>query len=70
MAETGWLNYSKHPEENLDFAFDFTGRLEVGETITSYEVTVPDGLIKGETSEAQGVVTVWIDGARVTITTA
>jgi hypothetical protein len=57
MAE--WL---KFPSENLDYAFDFAARLDTGEAISSYTVTVPTGLTKGATAQADGVVTVWLDG--------
>lgn len=66
----------KAPNEVKDYAFDFkpftharTGAtsdlLEVAETITDHTVTVPAGMTLDSSSEADGVVIVWLSGGIV-----
>jgi len=57
----------KDPDAVLDFAFDWNNTevgewLQAGEIITSYEVTVAEGITKDSDSESSGIVTVWLSG--------
>lgn len=58
--------FSKDPESILDFVFDWSTWLAVGETISSFVMTVPTGLVEGTglqaTTQAAGKVTVWLSG--------
>ena len=58
--------YLKDPSAELDFAFDWNDStdpwLASGETISSHVITVDTGLTKDSSSEASGVVTVWLSG--------
>ena len=55
-------NPLKDPSAVLDYAFDWTGWLAAGETITSHTVTVPTGLTLESSTAASGIVTAWISG--------
>jgi hypothetical protein len=58
----------KDPDERLDFAFDWaTSFLAEDETITSYAVTAPAGIVIDTDSETAGVVTVWLTGGTVDV---
>lgn len=52
----------KDPNANLDFSFGWANWLETLETITTYELTVPAGLVKGLDSKADKMVIVWLSG--------
>lgn len=52
----------KDPDANLDYAWDWTSWLPDGDTITSHQVTVPDGLTLGTTTLTGAIVTAWISG--------
>lgn len=54
--------YLKDPAAVLDYAVDWNDWLAVGETITAVDVVVPAGLTEGATTNAAGVVTVWLSG--------
>lgn len=54
--------FTKHPEEILDYKFDFTKFLSTGETITSRTVTVEAGLNKDADTFNSTSVTVWLSG--------
>jgi hypothetical protein len=58
--------YTKDPDDDLDYAFNWADWLATGETISSYTLTVPTGLTEGSgakaTSESSGVITYWISG--------
>ena len=55
-------NPLKDPSAVLDYAFDWTGWLAAGETITSRTVTVPTGMTLESSTAASGIVTAWISG--------
>ncbi len=52
----------KDPDAVLDYGFDFTSWLDIGETISSVTWVVPSGITKD--SEVTGTVTVkvWLSG--------
>ncbi len=56
----------KDPNAVLDYGFNWRPEgeewLEEDETITSYVITVPTGIVKDSDSESDGVVTVWLSG--------
>lgn len=52
----------KDPEAVLDYAFDWTDWLEVGETIDSYVTTPSSDLTVDSETESSGIVTVFISG--------
>jgi len=54
--------FRKDPEAVLDFAFDWSPWLSDGETITNHNITASAGLTVNSSSEADGVVTVWLSG--------
>jgi hypothetical protein len=47
----------------LDFAFDWSPWLAAGETITAKTLTPSSGLTVDSSSEAAGLVTVWVSHA-------
>lgn len=59
--------YIKDPADVLDYEIDWTSRLETAETISSFTVTVSPsgGLAIDSSSEAAGVVTIWVSGGEV-----
>lgn len=57
--------YEKDPDAVLDFSFDWSDWLADGETISTYVVTVADGLTKDSDAQASGVVTHWLSGGTV-----
>lgn len=54
--------FRKDPEAVLDFAVDWTRWLSPAETITSHTITTEVGITKDSSSEADGVVTIWLSG--------
>jgi TRAP-type uncharacterized transport system substrate-binding protein len=54
--------FRKDPEAVLDFAIDWSDWLQPLETIVSYVITVPTGIVKDSASEASGVITMWLSG--------
>lgn len=54
--------WQKYPTEKLDFAFDFSATLVEGETITAQTVSAQTGLTVSDESQADGVVTFWLEG--------
>ena len=61
------MNYTKDPGDTLDWAFDWTEWLATDETISSYVLTVSEGITletEGEIAqkESGGVVTYWLSG--------
>lgn len=57
--------FVKDPEAVLDYGFDWRDWLEDGaqpETITDYEITVPDEMTLDRSTEAGGIVSVWLSG--------
>ena len=63
-----YTSFVKDPNANLDYAFDWSDWLAVGETISTYVLTVPAGLTKGAESELSGKVVVWLSGGTVNTT--
>lgn len=59
MTDTLWI---QDPEAVLDYQFDWSDWLDVNEAIGTVDVTATEGLTVGTTSEAAGVVTVWLSG--------
>lgn len=54
--------YTKDPDAVLDYSWDWSQWLEDGETIASYEVTVPSGLTLDDSDQQDGIVTAWLSG--------
>jgi hypothetical protein len=54
--------FTKDPDAELDYGFNWSDWLATGETISSHTVTVETGLTKDSDSESSGVVTVWLSG--------
>ena len=54
----------KDPDEVLDYQFDWTERLEVGETLTSSAFTIAEGTVTkdSQTYAPSGTSTVWLSG--------
>ncbi len=54
----------KDPDEVVDYFYDWArNRLEEGETILSHEVVADEGsVVVDSSSEADGIVTVWLSG--------
>ena len=53
-------NPLKNPSAVLDYAFDWTGWLAAGETITDHTITADTGLVVDSSTENNGKVTVWL----------
>lgn len=54
--------FIKDPSAVLDYVFDWSDWLATGEVISSHVITVDTGLTKDSSSEASGIVTVWLSG--------
>lgn len=54
--------FAKDPDAVLDFAFNWSDWLEDDETISTYDITVSDGITLDSDIEADNVVTVWLSG--------
>ena len=55
-------NPLKDPSAVLDYAFDWTGWLAAGETITDHTITADTGITADSSTESDGKVTVWLSG--------
>ena len=55
-------NPLKDPSAVLDYAFDWTGWLAAGETITDHTITADTGITVDSSTEDDGKVTVWLSG--------
>ena len=55
-------NPLKDPSAVLDYAFDWTGWLAAGETITDHTITADTGITVNSSTESDGKVTVWLSG--------
>ena len=55
-------NPLKDPSAVLDYAFDWTGWLAAGETITDHTITADTGITVDSSTESGGKVTVWLSG--------
>lgn len=54
---------AKDPDEVLDYQFDWSERLEAGETISASNFTIVEGtVVKDSQSVAGGLTTVWLSG--------
>jgi len=56
------VTFVKDAHALLDFSVDWSDWLADGETVSTSEWTVPDGLTEGAVSSAAGVETVWLSG--------
>lgn len=54
--------YQKDPADVLDYVFDWSAWLGVGETISTSIVTVASGLTKDSNTNTSTAVTVWLSG--------
>jgi hypothetical protein len=54
--------FTKDPQAVLDYEFDWSAWLDVGETITTSTVSVPTGIVLDSHSELGGVVIAWLSG--------
>lgn len=54
--------FEKDVQAVLDFGFDWSQWLSVGETISTATVTVPTGITKDSQSNTTDTVTVWLSG--------
>jgi hypothetical protein len=54
--------FGQDPEEDFDYQFDFTYLLVDLETISTYELTVPDGITVDNDSNSDTAVTFWVSG--------
>lgn len=59
MAVKTWI---KDPNAVLDYEFDWSVWLDVGETISSHTVTVTGGIVKDSSANSTTAVTAWISG--------
>jgi len=57
--------YLKDPSAVLDWAFDWTEWLAIGETITDHTITADTGITVDSWTEDDGKVTVWLSGGTV-----
>ena len=55
-------NPLKDPSAVLDYAYDWTGWLAAGETITDHTITADTGITVDSSTESDGKVTVWLSG--------
>ena len=55
-------NPLKDPSAVLDYVFDWSGWLAIGETITDYTITADTGITVDSPTEDDGKVTVWLSG--------
>lgn len=62
----GEFGIRKDPEAVLDYTFDWTDYLvAIGDTISSYEITVTGGVVIDSHSRQDGIITVWASGGTV-----
>lgn len=54
----------KDPDEVLDYGLDWTARL-VGDTISTSQWIVPDGIVKGIDSHDDTSTTIWLSGGKI-----
>lgn len=57
--------FCKTPDEVLDYKFDWSDWLQVGENIQTSTITVETGLTKDSTGEDTTSATVWLSGGTV-----
>ena len=59
--------WQKDPQAVLDFDYDWTDELEVGENIVvqTASVVAPGDLVVGSVTESGGVVKVWLSGGTI-----
>ena len=56
------FNFVKDPNAQLDWQFNWSDWLEVGETISSASFIVDDGLTTDSTGHDDTVATIWVSG--------
>jgi len=62
-------HFKKDPQASLDYGFNYTDWLAVGETITtSTWASTPAGLTVGTNSIGTGITVVWLSGGTVGVT--
>ncbi len=54
--------FLKDPQAKLDFGFNWSKWLATGETILNHAITVDEGITVDSSTEADGMVTVWLSG--------
>lgn len=55
-------SYEKRPEEKLDYSIDFSDYLTgLSDTLSSYSLSVDTGITVVSDSEANNIVTVWLE---------
>lgn len=59
--------FEKDPNATLDYVWDWTDWLEVGETIQSFALTIPLGLTLVSSSNTTTTVSAWVSGGTVLI---
>ena len=55
-------NPLKDPSAVLDYVFDWSGWLAIGETITDHTITADTGITADSSTESDGKVIVWLSG--------
>lgn len=62
LADYGWQpDYSKDPNETIDFAFNWKPKLD-GDTISTASFVLPDGLTSVSTSNTTTTATIFVSG--------
>lgn len=59
--------YQKDPEAVLDYIFDWSDWLEVGEVITTASITAPTGITVSSQAFTSTQVTAWVTGGVVNV---
>ena len=54
--------FTKDPDATLDYTFDWSEWLQDGESITSHDVDVPEGITLDEVAASATAVTAWLTG--------
>jgi hypothetical protein len=54
--------FTKDPDAVLDYQFDWSAWLDEGDSIASYELTIPTGITKDSDSATGTAVTLWLSG--------
>ena len=57
--------FYKDPDAVLDYEYNWAAWLPAGDTITSYTVTIEDGLTKDSDTGTSTAVTFWVSGGTI-----
>jgi hypothetical protein len=57
--------FTKDPDAVLDYQWDWSEWLAAGETISSFDTTIPTGLTLDSESNTNTAVTAWLSGGTV-----